>query len=78
MYSCFYSKTLYAVPDSNNESKQYIEDTVDEEHGARHRCKLSKTFGSILGDIGLCMIYFEEGRAILFGELLDRYEKMDC
>jgi hypothetical protein len=34
-----------------------------------------KTFGSVLGDIGLCMTYFEEGRAVSFGELLDRYGK---
>jgi hypothetical protein len=34
-----------------------------------------RPFGSILGDIGLCKTYFEEGRAIPYGELLDRYEK---
>jgi hypothetical protein len=54
-----------------------ISRTLDEELGMHHRCKLSTTFGSILGDIGLCMTYFEEVRAVLFGELLDRYERMD-
>lgn len=77
MYSRFDSTTMHAEPDMNNEGKQYIEDIIDEERGIRHGCLLSETFGSILGDIGLCMIYFEEGRAVLFGELVDRYEKMD-
>lgn len=73
MYSYFDSKTLHAVTDGDEEGRQYIEDVKDEED-IRQGCKLSKTFGSILGDIGLCMMDFEEGRAVLFGELLDRYE----
>ena len=78
MYSRFDSKTLHAVPDSDNEGNEYIEDIVDEEYRIGHGCKLSKTFGSILGDIGLCMTYFEEGRAVSFGGLLDRYDEMYC
>ena len=75
MYSRFDSKTLHAVTDSDEEGRQYIEDVMDED--IRQGCRLSKTFGSILGDIGLCMTYFEEGRAVSFGELLDCYEKID-
>jgi aminoglycoside phosphotransferase (APT) family kinase protein len=74
MYSCFDSKTLHAVTDRDKEGRQYIKDVIDEEKDIRQGCKLSQTFGSILGDIGLCMTYFEEGRAVSFGELLDRYE----
>ncbi|OJD24731.1 hypothetical protein ACJ73_03910 [Blastomyces percursus] len=76
IYSHFDSKTLHAVPDSNNEGEQYVEDIMDEER--QHGCKLSTHFGSVLGDIGLCMTHFEEGRAVFFGELLDRYEKIGC
>lgn len=65
MYSRFDSKTLHAVTDRDEEGRQ-------KDH--RQGCKLSKTFGRTLGDIGLCMTYFEEGRAVSFGELLDRYE----
>jgi hypothetical protein len=72
IYSRFDSKTLHAVTDGDEEGRQYIQDVMDEEN-IRQGCKLSKTFGSILGDIGLCMTYFEEGRAVSFGELLDRY-----
>ncbi len=74
MYSCFDSKTLHAVTDRDEEGRQYIKDVIDEEKDIRQGCKLSQTFGSILGDIGLCMTYFEEGRAVSFGELLDRFE----
>jgi hypothetical protein len=77
MYSRFDSKTLHAVTDTDEEGRRYVEDVVDEEKDIGQGCKLSKTFGSILGDIGLCMTYFEEGRAVLFEELLDRYEKID-
>jgi hypothetical protein len=49
-----------------------IKDVMDKEN-IQQGCKLPKTFGSILGDIGLCMVYFE-GSAVLFGKLLDRYE----
>ncbi len=77
MYSRFDSKTLHVVTDSDDEGKQYIEDVMDEEKDIQQGCKLSKSFGSILGDIGLCMAYFEEGRAVSFGELLDRYKKID-
>jgi hypothetical protein len=45
-----------------------------EEKDIGQGCKLSKSFGSILGDIGLCMTYFEKGRVVSFGKLLDRYE----
>ena len=37
------------------EGRQYIEDIMHEEKDIRHGCKLSEAFGSILGDIGLCM-----------------------
>jgi len=74
MYSCFDSKTLRAVTDRDDEGRQYIEDVMEEEKDIGQGCKLSKSFGSILGDIGLCMTYFEEGRAVSFGKLLDRYE----
>jgi len=77
MYSRFDSKTIHAVTGSDEEGRQYIEDIMNEEKDIRQGCKLSKAFGSILGDIGLCMTYFEEGRAVPFGELLDRYEKID-
>jgi Phosphotransferase enzyme family len=73
MYSRFDSKTLHSVTDSD-EGRHYIEDVMDEEKDIRQRCNLSKTFGSILGDIGLCMTHFEEGRAVSFGKLMDRYE----
>jgi hypothetical protein len=74
MYSCFDSNTLRAVTDRDDEGRQYIEDVMEEEKDIGQGCKLSKSFGSILGDIGLCMTYFEEGRAVSFGKLLDRYE----
>ncbi len=77
MYSRFNSKTLYTVTNSDEEGRQYIEDVIDKEKDIRRGCKLSKTFGSIFGDIGLYMTYFEEGSAISFRELLDRYEKID-
>ena len=74
MYSLFDSKTLHAVTDTDEEGRQYIEDIMNEEKDTREGRKLSQTFGSILGDIGLCMTFFEEGRAVSFGDLLDRYE----
>jgi hypothetical protein len=74
MYSRFDPKALRAVSDGDEEGRQYIKNIMDEEKGIQGR-KLSKAFGNILGDIGLCMTYFEEGRASLFGKLLDRYEK---
>ncbi len=74
MYSRFDSKTLRAVTDRDDEGRQYIKDVMEEEKDIGQGCKLSKSFGSILGDIGLCMTYFEEGRAVSFGKLLDRYE----
>jgi hypothetical protein len=74
MYSRFDPKALRAVSDGDEEGRQYIKDVMDEEKGIQGR-KLSKAFGNILGDIGLCMTYFEEGRAASFGKLLDRYEK---
>lgn len=76
MYSRFDPKTVRVVADGDEEGRQYIADVMDEEKDARQGCKLSKAIGSILGDIGLCMTYFEEGRAVSFGELLDRYEKI--
>jgi aminoglycoside phosphotransferase (APT) family kinase protein len=69
MYSRFDAKTLHVVPDTE-EGRQYIEDVKDKERDTG----LSMAFGSILGDIGVCMTHFEEGSAVLFGELLDRYE----
>jgi hypothetical protein len=77
MYSCFDSTMLHAVSDRDEEGRRYVEDVIDEEKDIRQGSKPSEAFGSILGDIGLCMTYFEEGRAALFGELLDRYEKTD-
>jgi hypothetical protein len=77
MYSRFDLKTLYAVPNTDKEGRRYVKDVVDEEKDIGQGCKLSKTFGSILRDIGLCITYFEEGRAVLFKELLDCYEKID-
>jgi hypothetical protein len=73
MYSRFDSKTLHAVSSNNNEGQQYIEVIMGEELEIRHGCNP----WSILGDIGLRMTYFEEGRAVSFEELLDRYERMD-
>ncbi|KAG4432826.1 hypothetical protein IFR05_011691 [Cadophora sp. M221] len=77
MYSVFDSRTLHAVTDTNEEGRQYIEDIMNEEMDTRQSRKLSQTFGSILGDIGLCMSFFEEGEAVSFGDLLDRYE-LEC
>jgi hypothetical protein len=77
MYSHFDAKTLHTVTEDHEEGRQYIEDVLDEEKDMPQGCRFSNTFGSILGDIGLCMMHFEEGRAVLFGELLDRYEKMN-
>jgi hypothetical protein len=74
MYSSFDSKTLRAVTDRDDEGRQYIKDVMEEEKDIGQGCELSKSFGSILGDIGLCMTYFEAGRAASFGKLLDRYE----
>jgi hypothetical protein len=37
------------------EGKQYIKDIMHEEKDIRHGCKPSKAFGSILGDISLCI-----------------------
>jgi hypothetical protein len=45
------------VTESDDEGRQYIEDVMHEEKNIRHGCKLSKAFGSILGDIGLCMTH---------------------
>ncbi|KAF4627968.1 hypothetical protein G7Y89_g10190 [Cudoniella acicularis] len=67
MYSCFDSKTLHAVTDRDDEGRQYIKDVMDED--IRQGCKLSKTFGSILGDIGLCMTYFEGGKSSFIWEI---------
>jgi hypothetical protein len=77
IYSCFDSKTLYTVTDTDKEGRRYVEDVVDKEKDIGQGCKLSKTFGSILGDIGLYITYFEERRAVLFEELLDCYKKID-
>jgi hypothetical protein len=74
VYSLFDSKMLHAVTDRDEEGRQYIKDVTNEEKDTRQGCKLSQTFGSVWGDIGLCMTYFEEGRAVSFGDLLDRYE----
>jgi len=74
IYSRFDSKTLRAVTDRDDKGKQYIKDVIEEEKDIRQGYKLSKSFGSILGDIGLCITYFEEGRAVSFKRLLDRYE----
>jgi hypothetical protein len=77
IYSCFDSKTLYMVTNTDKEGKQYIEDVVDKEKDIGQGRVLSKTFGSIIGDIGLYITYFEQGRAVLFDELLDCYKKID-
>ncbi|KAH7317343.1 hypothetical protein BKA65DRAFT_411058, partial [Rhexocercosporidium sp. MPI-PUGE-AT-0058] len=74
MYSPFNSKTLHAVTDTDEEGRQYIDDIMNEEKETRQGRKLSQSFGGILGDIGLCMTFLEEGRAVSFGDLLDRYE----
>lgn len=74
MYSGFDSKTLHVVADRDGEGRQYIKDVMDEEKDMGQGCKLSQSFGSILGDIGLCMTSFEQGSAVPFGKLLDRYE----
>lgn len=74
IYAYFDSKTLHAVTDRDDEGSQYIKDVMNEEKDIRQGYKLSKTFGNILGHIGLCMTHFEEGRAVLFGELLDHCE----
>jgi hypothetical protein len=74
IYSHFDPKALRTVSDRDKEGRQYIKDIMDKEKGIQGR-KLSKVFGNILGDIGFCITYFEERRAVLFGKLLDYYEK---
>lgn len=69
MYSRFDPETLPMIPEIE-EGRQYIEDIKAREGNTG----LSMAFGNILGDIGVCMTYFEQGSAALFGEFLDRYE----
>lgn len=74
MFSHFNPKTLRVNFHENQQGLQYIEDVKAKE---KHLCQesgLSKAFGSLLGDIGMCMARFEAGTMVLFGELLDRYK----
>lgn len=73
MYSHFDSKVLRTVPNPDGGS-QYIHDVLNAEKDIGQVSILSQTIGSILGDISLCMTYFEDGKVVPYGELLDRYE----
>jgi len=61
-----------AALDWGDEGRQYLADITSKEEDMHLSQKLSKTFGSLLGDIGLCMQFFEEGRAVPFDSVLDR------
>ncbi|KID94310.1 Protein kinase-like domain protein, partial [Metarhizium majus ARSEF 297] len=74
MYASF--NPQQATLDLNEEGKQYVGDVACTEMGMSASPRLSETFGSILGDIGLCMQFFEEGRALSFDTVLDRTEKV--
>lgn len=74
MYASF--NPQHANLDLNEEGKQYVADVACMEMGMSASPRLSETFGSILGDIGLCMQFYEEGRALLFDTVLDRTEKV--
>lgn len=65
--------TLRAVPDSNNAGKRYIEDDIDQKHNIHRGCQISIDFGNILGGVRLCITYFEEGIAISYTKLIERY-----
>ncbi|KAG8415435.1 hypothetical protein J3458_009282 [Metarhizium acridum] len=74
---------MYASLDSQGETinlvdegKQYIADIADTEMNLNPSCRLSGTFGSILGELGLCMHFYEEGIALSFNRVLDRAEKL--
>lgn len=72
MYASFNPQR--ASLDLKEEGKQYVGDIACMEAGMDVSQKLSETFGSILGDIGLCMQFYEEGRALAFDSMLDRAE----
>ena len=60
IYSFFDSKTLQAVTDTDEEGRQYVADIKNEEKDMRQSSRLSQSFGSILGDIGLYITLVEE------------------
>ncbi|WEW56137.1 hypothetical protein PRK78_001572 [Emydomyces testavorans] len=72
MYSRFDSTRLHVVTDS-----EYIKEVRSKDLAVRQGCKLAGTFGSIWGDVGMCMVHFEEGIALPFGQLLNRVKGID-
>jgi hypothetical protein len=70
IYASFNPKR--AALDLSEEGRQYLADVTCEEEHMNLSPSLSKTFGSLLGDLGLCMNFFEEGRAVPFDIVLDR------
>lgn len=61
-----------AALDWGDEGAQYLADVAEKERDMSSSHRLSQAFGSLLGDIGLCMQFFEEGTAVPFDSVLDR------
>lgn len=61
-----------AALDWGDEGAQYLADVAEKERDMSSSHRLSQAFGSLLGDIGLCMQFFEEGTAVPFDTVLDR------
>lgn len=58
----------------SEDERQYLADIASHEEGNKSSQKLSKITGNPLGELGLCMQLFEEGRAVRFDLVLDRIE----
>uniref|UniRef100_A0A8H7NPL4 Aminoglycoside phosphotransferase domain-containing protein n=1 Tax=Bionectria ochroleuca TaxID=29856 RepID=A0A8H7NPL4_BIOOC len=74
LYGLFNSRL--ATQDFAEEGRQYIGDVAGAEIEMNVSQKLSEAFGSIFGDLGLCMQFYDEGRALLFDSVLDRAENL--
>lgn len=74
MYSRFDRETTRAAPDVEEDGRTYKEDIMEQEETMPAEWKLSSVFGSVMGNLGLCMSQFEEGKAIFYTEVIDRYK----
>ncbi|KAK2859897.1 hypothetical protein FQN49_004596 [Arthroderma sp. PD_2] len=71
MYSHFDPESLRVITES-----EYLETMTDVETEMGQGYGLSQAFGSTLGEIGICMNGFEEGRATKFSQVLARLKNI--
>ncbi|KAK2750686.1 hypothetical protein FQN57_002759 [Myotisia sp. PD_48] len=70
-YCKFDHEGLHSVPHA-----EYVKDIMDSDKGLGQNCGLLDTYNSFWGDLGQCMYYFEEGKAIVYGSLSARLDEV--